>query len=166
MKQNLIVMGIAPCLEGDLEQLFRLAGPDAFDFMAVGLDCAERYLGRIEHAVSYHPDEFGAFRKRREAAGGNLDYRTHAHKHAQGVDHIWPYEAPSGSSAMLGVEAGLGLGYGRIVVAGVPLDTRYHGYRGGWDRRIEKLRDRVRGMSGYPRELLGEPTAEWLNGKG
>ena len=170
MKDRLVVMGSAPCLEQDLSALLMLndamADPDYYDFCAVGLDCADRFLGRIEHAVSYHPKEFPQFRERRAKAGGNLDYLQHSHGAVSGLEiRVWPYFSPSGSSTMLGVEVGLGLGYAKIVVCGAPLDEKgYRRFQEGWKVRLEKIKDRTRAMSGFPRELLGEPTKEWLNG--
>lgn len=163
--KRLVVMGSAPCLEQDMIGL--LAGSllvPMFDFCAVGLDCADRFLGRIEHAVSYHPKEFRAFRERRAQAGGNLDYLQHSHAAVAGLEiRLWPFASPSGSSAMLGVEMGLGLGYDRIVVCGCPLDTGgYRRFQEGWKVRLETIKDKTRAMSGFTRELLGAPTKEWL----
>jgi hypothetical protein len=182
MKKWLIIMGSAPCLEEDLENIkseieyLRLL-EEIFDFMAIGLDCADRYLGRIEHCATYHPVDFAGFRKRRSIAGGNLDYVTHSHEMLEGshvmngeqAQRIWPYQKPSGSSAMLGVEVGIGLGYEKIIVAGCPLvgknqkGSRYNEFQDGWTKRFETIKDKVRAMSGFPRELLGGPTEEWLN---
>jgi len=129
------------------------------------LDCADKYIGRIEHAVSYHPKEFPAFRTRRAAAGGNLDYITHTHCMPELGHRVWPYFSPSGSSAMLGVEVGIGLGYKKIIVAGVLLrEGDYKRFQDGWRVRYEKIKGTVRAMNGFPRELLGAPTEEWLNG--
>lgn len=168
MKDRIVIMGSAPCLEADLVRLLGDA-PDAneaWDFLAVGLDCADRWLGRIEHAVSYHPKEFREFRERREKACGNLDYLQHSHSPVPGLEiRIWPYFSPSGSSAMLGVEASMGLGYRKIVVCGAPLDEKgYKRFQEGWKARLAKIKDCTRAMSGFPRELLGEPTKEWLDG--
>ena len=168
MKRKLIVMGSAPCLENDLVSLQLIIGNEGdlalrCDFLAVGLNCADRYLGRIEHAVSYHPKEFGEFRERREKAGGNLDYATHTHCRPELGHRVWPYFTPSGSSAMLGIEVGIGLGYEKIIVAGVMLtDGEYKRFQDGWKVRLDAIKNQVRAMNGFPRELLGAPTEEWL----
>jgi hypothetical protein len=176
MTDRIIIMGTASCLEFDLAAIARLDpvaaertlhGERTYDFLAVGLDCADRYLGRIEHAVSYHPKEFPAFQERRAKAGGNLDYVTHTHNDpTNNADRIWPYFSPSGSSTMLGVEVALGLGYKKIIVAGCLLmDHGYRRFQEGWQVRFETIKNAVRAMSGFPRELLGAPTEEWLNEK-
>lgn len=160
MKQKMIILGTAPCLESDLAAI---KNHDEYDFLAVGLDCADRYLGRIEHAVSYHPKEFGDFRKRREKVGGNLDYETHTHCMPELGHRVWPYHPPSGSSAMLGIEVAMGLGYQKIICAGVALNEKpYNRFQKGWYDRVDKIRDKVRAMSGFPMELIGAPTDEWL----
>ena len=162
----MIILGTAPCLEEDLAMLFTFFVPIAeCDFTAVGLDCAHRYLGRIEHAVSYHAKDFKEFRERRKKAGGNLDYITHSHNANGNPDRIWPYFSPSGSSAMLGVEVAIGLAYEKVICAGVLLeDKEYRRFQEGWKVRYEKIKDKVRALSGFPRELLGPPSKEWLNG--
>lgn len=160
-------MGIAPCLEADLAAI-----PDLhlYDKMAVGVDCSDRYLGNIQHAVSYHTAELEEFRKRREKAGGNLDYKTHAHRNKErgreiAVDYVWlGTEKPfSGSSAMLGVLAAIELGYEKIIVAGCPLDLgRYEQFQKGWTCKYEVIKDKVRSMSGWTAGFVGRPTEEWL----
>jgi len=177
----IVILGTAPCLEEDLEnfrEISAAAFPEAtgekrYDYLAVGLDCADRYLGHIDHAVSYHAREFTkhvknyvtvpGFKERRAAAGGNLDYQTHTHCRPELGHRVWPYFAPSGSSAMLGVEASIGMGYEKIIVCGCPLEDRgYAHFQKGWDVRYDAIKEKVRAMSGYPAKLLGLPTPEWL----
>lgn len=172
MNKRLLIVGPAPCLQEDLAALiqtdivFLLDRRVKYDVMAIGLDMAE-YPGHIEHVATYHPQELLDFRKRREAIGGNTDYETHAHGDVDGlVNRLWPYQPPSGSSAMLGIEAGMGMGYKRIVVAGCPLVGHKYAvtldYRSGWTARYDKIKDTVRSLSGWTMELLGAPTKEWL----
>lgn len=175
MNKRLLIVGPAPCLKEDLKALEQL-GP-AFltgrmathDVMAIGLDTAE-YEGRIDHVATYHPYELPDFRQRRKVIGGNMDYITHSHESPEGQAHaqrLWPYIKPSGSSAMLGIQAGMGMGYKKIVVAGCPLvDRKYTitcDFRAGWTARYDVIKDVVRSMSGWTRELLGAPTKEWLD---
>ena len=173
MNKRLLIVGPAPSLKEDrkaLERLdveFLLDRMAAYDVMAIGLDMAE-YIGRIDHVATYHSYELPDFRKRREAIGGNTDYETHSHEQFEDlVNRLWPYVPPSGSSAMLGIEAGMGMGYKRIVVAGCPLvDRKYTvtcDFRPGWIARYDVIKDAVRSMSGWTMELLGAPTKEWLD---
>jgi len=177
-KKILIVIGSAPCLEKDLAGIMSLLSEidpatmrldDQSDLMAIGLDCADRYLGRIEHVVTLHPEDFPQFHERREKAGGNLDYDTHTLIMSQPVvkHQMWPYMPPSGSSSLFGVEIAIKLNYKKIIIAGVLLErgSKYEKYQRGWLARYELIKNQVKAMSGYPQELLGAPTMEWINGK-
>lgn len=83
-----------------------------------------------------------------------------------------------GTIAMFAVKVLSSLGYGKIILAGVPLDDKT-GYffrapwetfwmsdatRPHWEEMAEKLRPQVRSMSGYTSELLGKPNKGWLHG--
>lgn len=92
---------------------------------------------------------------------------------------VWHGLDIGGTSSMFGVRVGIALGYDKIILAGVPLDgagyfflpptknISNHGDRATqitWERQKEFLSERVRAMSGFTKNLLGEPTKEWLNG--
>jgi len=175
MKGIIVIMGIAPCLEEDLNDLSKLVDLKEVDFMAIGFDCSDRVLFDIQHVASYH-QEFEQFKARRSKAGGNLDYRTHSHKTP--ADHIWPLVARSpfsGSSALLGCQAAIGLGYNKIILCGCPMQglnqkikrpTSYDRFQKGWVKFAPSMfGDKVRSMSGWTCEFLGAPTAEWLKGE-
>ncbi len=83
-----------------------------------------------------------------------------------------------GTTAMFATIAALCLGYYRIILAGVPLDTSGRWYEAEEDKigsdhgvhlwRWRQFRFRpwayfVRSMSGNTAEILGRPTLEWLN---
>ena len=163
MKKILLIVGSAPCLREDLAAFHALVASGAYDVMAIGLDTAE-YPGRIDHVATYHSYELPQFYMRREAIGGNQDYEIHSQEQYRiWVNRLWPYDPPSGSSAMLGVEAGMGMGYEKIILAGCPLSGRYDEFHPGWKVRYETIKDHVRSLSGWTKELLGAPTEEWLN---
>lgn len=88
----------------------------------------------------------------------------------------------AGTSGLYAVQIALNqLGFAGVIVAGVPIDhthgTAYPLHRGqpwagGYHDRYRRawakaalpfIRDRVRSMSGFTRELLGAPDADWLN---
>ena len=169
-----LILSIAPCLEEDLINLFEMQNQNQFDFFAVGLNCSDRVLFPIKHAVSYHPNEFEDFRKRRELIKGNLDYITHSH--IPPCDRMWPLvdKSPfSGSSSFLATQVAVGLGYRKIVLCGCPLQggdlhspkkNKYEVFQKGWAKHAVKVFgvNKVRSMSGWTKEFLGEPTKEWF----
>jgi len=126
----------------------------------------------IKHTASYHSQEFVQFKVRRQRANGNLDYTTHSHQ--QPADVIWPLVAPSplsGSSAFLGCQVAVGLGYKKIILCGCPMigsnqsgkKRRYETFQLGWIKFAPiVLEGKVRSMSGWTKEFLGCPTEEWL----
>lgn len=184
MNDIIIVLGIAPCLE---EDLFNITSSSivSFDYMAIGVDCSDRVIFDIQHAASYHPDEFVEFKERRKAIGGNLNYKTHSHMHGEirekdgsikivPVDYIWPLVAKhpfSGSSSFIGCQAALSFGYKKVVMCGCPMigpsqskkSQCYDVFQQGWVKFAPSMfGDRVKSMSGWTREFLGCPTEDWL----
>lgn len=170
MKEKILIMGIAPCLEEDLKAI---ESRDLYDYMAVGLDCADRVLSPIQHMATYHTEELGQFYERRKKAELNLDYKTHSHQPP--ADCVWPLVARSpfsGSSAFLGCQASIGLGYKKIILCGCPMQGKnlikskvhdYDKFQKGWIKFAPSMfGDKVKSMSGFTKELLGFPTKEWL----
>jgi hypothetical protein len=146
-----------------------------FDFMAIGLDAVHLYPWDIKFVATYHPDDIPLIKKRRELVG-NTDYRLICHTdffnghHVDGVDIITPFEAPSGSSALLGVLTAIKIGYEKIILCGCPLTgknangARYETFQDGWISKKNIVLGKVKSMSGWTREFLGEPTPEWIAG--
>jgi len=184
MNDIIIVIGIAPCLE---EDLFNITSSSLylFDYMAIGVDCSDRVLFDIQHAASYHPDEFIEFKKRRKSIGANLNYETHSHMNGRLnkgnntfeevlVNHIWPLVAKhpySGSSSLLGCQAAIGLGYNKVIMCGCPMTGQnpnkkshyYDVFQQGWIKFAPSMfGNKVKSMSGWTKEFLGCPTEEWL----
>jgi hypothetical protein len=170
MKSILIITGAAPCI---LDDLTALAMDDSqADFMAIGLDAVDKYSWPIKYMATYHPVEIPEIKARRESIGGNTDYIVISHEPKPGVDIIEPLLGGecSGSSALMGAQAAIKLGYRRIVLCGCPMtgksvkNDNYETFRAGWEQKKKFLNGRVRSMSGWTKELLGAPTEEWLNG--
>jgi hypothetical protein len=159
----------------------RLDRENDYDYIAVGLDCSDRFLEPIQHAVSYHPNDFPMFRERRAKAGGNLDYITHSNVNGKirgntiPVDRLWPLVAKhpfSGSSSYLGAQVAVGLGYQKVILCGCPMlgpnllipkASSYDVFQKGWIKYSHLLQGKVRSMSGWTREFLQAPTEDWLN---
>ena len=84
-----------------------------------------------------------------------------------------------GTSGLYAVQIALEeLGFDGVILAGVPIDAdagtmapehslmtdadRVNRYRPEWHLAFPSIGERTRSMSGWTRELLGEPTPEWL----
>ena len=117
-------------------------------------------LGRVYEVVAPPPGELGEHGKK-----GKIDRR---------VSYRWRGMNASASSGIYGAKVALDDGYDRVVLAGVPM-TREGGHfvRGKpWDYWLSfmagfklakpHLMGKVRSVSGYTKEQLGEPTSEWL----
>lgn len=176
-KHILIIVGSAPCAGEDIANVLSLLGNDyaTADYMLIGLDAVENVRVPVQYFATYHPVDILPARERRAALGGNTDYLVISHRQyadAAGnplVDEIIPFTPPPGSSALLGVLAGLKMGYNKIIVCGCPLEgltkkkSNYSKYQKGWLAKKAALGDSVRSLSGWTKEFLGEPTRGWLN---
>jgi hypothetical protein len=173
MKNKLIIIGSAPCATEDfyscLDRIgnIRLFNRD-FDAMAIGLDAVDRVTWPLKYVATNHVEDIPAIRQRREKFQGNINYQLVSYKPHPGVDIVQPLGPVSGSSAILGALSGITLGYKKIILCGCPLTGNapegnpYEAFRPGWVAQYESVKDKVRSMSGWTRELLGAPTADWL----
>lgn len=176
----LIITGAAPCVMDDISAFLSLRGGSqtpwqSYDFMAIGYDAIDRYAWRIKYFATYHPSEIEMSMERRQNAGGNTDCLVISHQQHPAkaghdlVDMIVPCEPPSGSSALLGVLAGIKLGYEKIIVCGCPLTGKndkgydYANFQAGWTAKYDEIKAFARSMSGWTKELLGAPDEEWIN---
>ena len=172
------IIGCAPCWENDLNQFKSICND--FDVFAIGLDCP--YKEEIKYFVTYHIEDIEAYKRKRTG-----DYKIISHtndfiKYSRerrkkpewantNVDIVYPHQAPSGSSSLLGTKAALfKLGYNKVVLIGCPMDTgsienkakSYSVFRKGWLYFKSDLVGKVKSMSGWTKELLGEPTKGWV----
>ncbi len=141
---------------------------------------------RVHHGVSLHAEEPPLWRFLRGQYGCDANHtHTHAYRPSRdpripNCDYLWPItgSALAGTSTLFAVAVALALGYSRIIVAGAPLDGKRHFYdppsreckqfastsvRQEWQNAQTYIfQDRVRALSGWTRELLGEPTDSWI----
>lgn len=143
-------------------------------------------VGPVQHVASLHATEVGAFRDVCQCLDWRYGYErptTHSNKAAPGVDRVWPEydneEGRQGTSALFAVKIALALGYARVILVGVPLDSRgrffdppglpatAHGnydlkhLKAAWLRARDTLfAGRVSSLGGYTREILGSPLAK------
>jgi hypothetical protein len=176
----LIIIGAAPCVREDIGSALLLAADKNkivfADYILIGLDSVDVWpCVDAQYFATYHPSEIEMAKERRAKAGGNTDYMVISHQQhpetATGrdlVDLIIPCEPPSGSSALLGVLAGIQLGYEKIIICGCPLTGTndkgydYANFRVGWTAKLNEIKDKTRAMSGFTKELLLPPDVAWL----
>lgn len=147
--------------------------------LVVYLACNEAgiLLPDLQHWGSLHPAKFPLWEAQRKEARRPGGYVRWSIGRMQIVDRVirnWR----GGSSGLHIVDVALnGLELDGAICCGMPLDDRMnqfrrepwgaaHPFRQGWKEpeTLAVLRPRVRSMSGWTEELLGAPTAEWLEG--
>jgi len=170
----LLVIGSAPGIGEDIARFFDMGvGRDRVDYMLIGFDAVENVSAHCLYFATYHPDEIQRSKERRHRYGGNTDFLVISHQQQAGdVEMVVPIIGPSGSSAMLGCLAAIQIGYERIVLCGCPLHgtndkgSSYEGFRQGfeYEGNRKQIMGKVKSMSGWTAEFLGDPTEEWLNG--
>jgi len=170
-----LVVGDAACVDADVAAALEMFEPDA---IAATNNMIIRWPSRLDYAITLHPAPCAnwpgiheAIRRRRQA-GKNLP-ETWTYKRYPRVDRYTSDWA--GSTGLLCVKVLLEEGFSRIILAGVPMSAdQAHFYEAeawraapqfhrGWRDRLPIIRDKVRSMSGWTRELLGVPTPEWLS---
>jgi hypothetical protein len=155
----LLILGSAPCLREDLAAALVLVEDP--DFMIIGPKPYTMLGGAVkpQYMACYHPKFIPEMKSEMGA-----DVVAISHQNRPGVDMVVEYKRPSGSSALLGVQAALLLGYDRIILCGCPLsDRRYNRqYSPGWKVAFDDVVGRVKSMSGWTAELLGEPDQNFI----
>lgn len=183
--KNLVVVGDAWCVWDDLDRFeCRVdsgrgsVAKQGWDFMTIN-KMVEMFPGNIEHAFSNEALWLVKFVEARR-----VEYRreftgpAHTHAITKGARWRWPYPG-HGTSALGAILAGLGMGYEKIVLCGVPLDNGPHngephwrkctftseaaspqngGVNQTWKRAMQLgFEGRVSSMSGRTRDWLGSP---------
>ena len=191
MKRALVI-GTAQSMPHDLAR-FALTGLQEFTHEVFIVNEAFRYVARWDHWVSLHPERMVAWRSE---AMDQRGWRAMAPIHLPDLDpddwdqlarkaggihfphqrHAWRVEGAtgeqSGSSGLFATRLAIRFGYGRVVLAGVPMDTSPHvlstapwtdreRFVAAWSAAERELKGKVRSLSGWTREFLGEPTLHW-----
>lgn len=171
-----IVIGGASCVWEDVEKARRLFEPDAF---LVTNDMTVLWPERIDYMCSLHPEKILEWLNHRNKHGFAPPGEVWSHKQGgprgvlhRGVDRTTPDWA--GSSGLFACKVAIEQDFKKIVVCGVPiLANSLHivrnkhwsaavAFQSGWKRNKHFLKDKVRSMSGWTKEFLGEPTPEWF----
>lgn len=185
--KQLVVVGDAACVWDDLEALGckREAGNEnrgsvvgPYDFMTIN-KAVETFPGNIEHAYSNEPTLLQTFiAARRNEYRLEFEGPKHTHSCRKGMKWAWPLGG-HGTSGLGATLIGVGLGYDRVILCGVPLDDSHHNGEPPWrvcrftreasstvngrmNRHWERAKDlafdgKVKSMSGRTREWLGAP---------
>lgn len=175
MPRLALILGGACGVWEELAAARALAEPD----IIIATNHAGRDLdGPLDHWVSMHAELMPTWTKARADAGRSPAGQLWSANHRPGPMPMRRIQSPGGSSGLLAVFVGLELRVERMILCGIPLDQRAkhfddprerpwqeaRQYWNAWDRAKPRIADRVRSMSGYTRQWLGHPTAEWLNG--
>jgi len=167
---TLVILGTAPCIEEDITNLSAMTKEGDCDLMAAGLDSFKRPVP-WKYVASGHYEDLSLINS---YAGlhGLKGYKLIHYQLRVGVDIVVSLDVwEGGSSALLGVIAGIREGYKKIVLCGCPMEganpghpgADYSMFQGKWTESVSLLCNYVRSMSGFTMKLLGAPTEEWLN---
>lgn len=183
--KSVVIVGDARCVWDDLEafgcrcDLRRgSVAKEGWDFLTVNR-AIETFPGAIEHCYSNEPTILKTFiAARRHEYRSEFGGPRHMHSMNDGVKWRWPWGG-WGTSGLGAALTAIGLGYERIVLAGMPLDDGPHNgeppwrktnfmreaantVEGGmpkhWERGMRLAFDgKVKSLSGRTRGWLGAP---------
>jgi len=179
----LVIAGGGACVWDDLERLgcrwdmhrgcVRVPDGDLMCVNSIGMDMP----GEVVHWYANGARDLRAWAaarrpEHRQLWEQNLSRRPiHYHSCNAGFGTCWPVPG-HGSSGLNACLVGMGLGYERAVLCGIPVDDSPHYHDPPWracnftrespDKYWERaktkcFKGRVRSMSGRTREMLGEP---------
>lgn len=158
-------------MDQDIADALEIFAPD---FVIACNDAIAIWPGRLDAAVSLHPEKLAGWRNNRLAQGYQDAARYLVHgdyvpEWADLVEFRFPGQGDSGSSGLFMAKAALcDLGADMAVMAGVPLTRTPHffdadtweaavGYRQVWQALRPEYRARIRSMSGWTAEEFGRP---------
>lgn len=166
-----LILGGAECVWDDARRALAMFTPDAV--IAVN-DMIGLWPDRVDYGVSLHPEKLSAFVRNRKVNGGNTNLQLWSHKRLRDEVHKTTSDW-AGSSSLFAVKVALiEEKFDGVVLAGVPMEPEAghivrkkawqsaNMFRRGWIKRQSEYEARTRSMSGWTKQLLGEPTPEWL----
>lgn len=168
-----VVLGGAGGVWEELAALNTMTG-GAPDIVVACNDAGAVYPGRLDGWATLHAEKLTAWREQRPARDHRAFTINGYWNHASDVEIV--RERWKGSSGLYAVQIALEVfGASQVVLCGVPLwpaNGHFFSpsrewpeaelYRRGFQAALPVIRDPVRSMSGWTRELLGGPTPEWL----
>lgn len=173
-----LVLGGAACLNEDLQTAADLGVTESNAAIIATNHAGRDREGRVDVWVSFHAEHMKRWMVTRAEAGRSpamilcsVDRPFHPPQIPDGLRLLPNWR---GSSGLLAVTAALDLGFSSVILCGVPLtlagahydDPRpwedAGNYRAGWIEQLPVLKDRVKSLSGWTRDLLGAPDSAWL----
>lgn len=179
-----LVVGCAECVDRDVEEAKKLC---EFEMVVCVKMAGIVWPTKFDYWAGLHPEYLSDYQKQRRERGLPNGYATVAppveelgtiprqHSVDVRVPYRWHEKSITGASGLYGAKVALDKGATRVVLAGVPMDGSNHflrkkpwsegkseTYRLGWDMALPYIRGKVKSMSGWTRQLLGAPTAEWI----
>ena len=160
--KKLAICGDASCVWDDLEKLgcrydHGRGGVASieFDFMTVN-KLVETFPGNIEHCYSNEPNLLKKFiAARRSEYTREFKGPVHIHSCSEGAQWRWPWGG-HGTSGLGATLVGLGLGYDRIVLCGMPLDNGAHNGEPSWRRCVFETSE-----AAGPKNFPTTPNMHW-----
>lgn len=174
-----LILGSAQCLWRDVDAACEIG---EFQGVVAAKRAGVLWPHEMDAWVTLHPDRLGASVAERAALGLPPVPRLFAHETAPEIPGIerttYRFEGQkrSGSSGLFAAKVALeDLGYDRAVLCGIPLTSEEKrldyqhlwpgasNFRQGFIEALPRINHRLRSMSGWTMQLLGQPTADWLN---
>lgn len=154
-----LVIGCAACVWDDLQRAPQMQA--AYEVLACK-QAAHDYQHHIDYVICADTRVAHLY----PLKGVPLVSRAGLGEFADIVYDEFPYR--NGSSGLYAVGFALLRGASRVICAGVPIDDQPHyfykpapfradGYRAAWERALPVIKGRVFSLSGWTRDLLGEP---------
>jgi len=172
-----IVIGGSETVFSEIEQARLLTLPFARENIELFVinDTIPILPDHIHHAVTLHPVKLADWLHKRRQNGYPPPGDIWAHRKNLSNEaniNFWTDDW-GGSSGLLAVKVATQLNFDKIILCGVPMDTGKHflrqtgwnacfAFRRGWERQMRDLLPYVRSYSGWTRDQLGEPTADFL----
>lgn len=169
--KNLVILASAWNVWDDWHRFKAVSGKAySWDIMVIN-DMGLYFPGRFTHWISLHPSNFSLYRQY-----CIKNCHTHSREPAPFVDYAWYIYNRSGSGGMFALKVATLMGYNKIILCGMPLTNgkrffdqynMQHSFdcstiRDPWKEQKDIFEEFTRSMSGYTKELFGEPTKEWL----
>jgi hypothetical protein len=170
------VIGGAECVIDDYMSARSLVEPDAY---FVVNDMIGTWTERLDYAITLHPEKICDWLAQRRLWVESSDFEVVGPMLKPIEQQFAKYftmlvEDCAGSSGLFAVAVAVLEGFERIILCGVPMTisgkhflrhtawTDRSLFVGAWEVNLHRFSPYTRSMSGWTKEKLGAPTAEWL----